>query len=91
MRNNFYILATKKTLIKKFFEDKTWSWKNITSVIVEGENGKTYQIFGAKANYGEIGSIHRMYHDQSGRYICVGKIVRYSDNIEKNTNMFVFK
>lgn len=94
MRNNFYILVTKKTLIKEFFESEncpSWNWDEMTSVIVEGENGKVYQIFGCKGLYGGVGSTCYMYHDQSGRYICSGKVVRYSNQIEKSAKTFVFK
>lgn len=90
----FYILSTKKSWIKEWLSNGTWSFENMTSVIVEKHNGKKIQIFGSGKieDYGHIGQEVDLYSYWSWRLTGCGVIVGYNnEGIEKGATTYVFK
>lgn len=89
----FYILKTEKAWVKEWFEEGSWSWENMISVLVRKSNGKIIQIFGSGKNesYGKVGTECMLYSYSSMRFLDNGIIVGYSNKIESNTTIYVFK
>lgn len=88
----FYIASAPKAWIKEFFEDGSWTWEKMTSVLVERDNGKVIQIFGSCSSYGEIGDKIELVSDRTCRTIGYGKIIGYADEITRGVSTtYVFK
>ena len=90
----FYILSAKKSWVKEFLSDGTWSFEDMTSVIVEKHNGKKVQIFGSgkMEDYGYIGQTVDLHSYSTYRLIGCGVIVGFNnEGIEKGATTYVFK
>lgn len=79
--NKFYILKTSNKLVKSFFEDGIWTNEKETSMLIEKENGKIIQVWGAKGNYGNVGSTVELISSGTCRSLGFGKILKYVDDV----------
>ena len=88
---NGYVLKVSKATVKSFFEEGSWDWDTMTSVLVE-KNGKVFQIFGSKGSYGNVDDYIEMINSNSGRSLGWAKIVNNEVKfIAKASGYYVFK
>lgn len=90
--NTLYMAKVSKKSVKGFYDEGVWSADTMTSMVIEKENGKFVQVFGAIGNYGNRGASVRL-ASESGREIGYGKILTYvNDTIVTNVSaMYVLK
>ena len=90
------ILAVKKSMIKEFIKDGSWSKDDMTSVLIRRDNGKLIQVIGA----GEFGTYHdmegkefKLMNDATWRSLGYGTVVDFAgiDNLVKGAAYYVFK
>lgn len=90
----FYILSVKRSWVKEWLSDGIWSSKDMTSVIVERQNGKKIQIFysGEVGDCGNVGQSVDLYSYSRLRFTGCGVIVGYrTEGFEKGATTYVFK
>lgn len=90
--SKMYISKVKKSSVKSFFNQGSWSWEhNMTSILFQKENGNLIQVFGAKGEYKNLEKEAIGISDNSGRILGLFNFVAYSNKIENVSGYYVFK
>lgn len=91
MNERFYVAKVTKKELNGFFNEGSWNWNNMTSMIFI-KNGKKIQVFGS-GNAGDYGNPREVEFiaDQSGRSLGFGRFFGYTDELKSGCSYYVLK